>query len=100
MPSEPTSSLPTKKRTRSSIALQVDSTGPVGIQVKMTRGERGRRTLYFELQYEELVESRDKLVQDVVERLAAERNPPHKDVSPYQGRKAGASLRRVTTEHD
>ena len=54
MPSEPTSSLPTKKRTRSSIALQVDSTGPVGIQVKTTRGERGRHTLYFELQYEEL----------------------------------------------
>ena len=54
MLSEPTSSLPTKKRTRSSIALQVDSTGPVGIQVKMTRGERCRHTLYFELQYEEL----------------------------------------------
>ena len=54
MPSEPTSSLPTKKRTRSSIALQVDSTAPVGIQVKTTRGERGRHTLYFEVQYEEL----------------------------------------------
>ena len=54
MLSEPTSSLPTKKRTRSSMAMQLDSTGPVGIQVKMTRGERDRHTVYLELQYEEL----------------------------------------------
>ena len=54
MPSEAQISLHTKKRTRSSIALQVYSTAAVGIQVRTTRGERDRHTLYFELQYEEL----------------------------------------------
>jgi len=50
---EPTISSPTKKRTKSSITLQLDSTAPVGIQVKTTRGEQNRHTLYFEVQYEE-----------------------------------------------
>ena len=51
---EPTISSHTKKRTKSSITLQLDSTAPVGIQVKTTRGELNRHTLYFEVQYEEL----------------------------------------------
>ena len=53
MPNEPMTSSHTKKRTRSSITLQLDSAAPVGIQVKMTRGEQNRHTLYFEIQYEE-----------------------------------------------
>ena len=44
--------LPTRKRTKSSMALQVDSTGPVDIQVKTTRVGRDRHAVVFELQYE------------------------------------------------
>ena len=52
MQSVQTNCLPTRKRTRSSMALQLDSTGPVDIQVTMTRVGRGRHAVAFELQYE------------------------------------------------
>ena len=43
------------------------------------------------------VQARDKLVEDIVERLKAERDPPHQDISPDSGRKAKDSLRRAGT---
>ena len=47
-----TNYLPTRKRTKSSMALQLDSTGLVDIQVKMTRMGRDRHSVSLELQYE------------------------------------------------
>ena len=51
MQSELTNSLPTKKRTRSSMALQVNSTGRVDIQVKMICVQRDHQVVVLELQY-------------------------------------------------
>ena len=43
------------------------------------------------------IQTRDKLVEDIVERLQAERDPPHQDISPDKGRKARDPLRRAGT---
>ena len=51
MLSEPTNSLLTKKRARSSMALQVNSMGRVDIQVKMMHVERDRQSVVLELRY-------------------------------------------------
>ena len=51
MQSQQTNSLPTKKRMRSSMALQVNSTGGVDIQVKMIRVQRDHQVVVLELQY-------------------------------------------------
>ena len=51
MLSEPTTSLITKNRTRSSMALQVNSMGHVDIQVKTIHVERDRQSVVLELRY-------------------------------------------------
>ena len=51
MLSEPTTSLLTKTRTRSSMALQVNSMGRVDIQVKTIRVEHDRQSVVLELRY-------------------------------------------------
>ena len=51
MLSAPTASLPTKNRTRSPMALQMNSMGPVDIQVKTIHVERDRQSVVLELLY-------------------------------------------------
>ena len=51
MLSEPKTSLPIGKCTRSSMALQVNSMGRVDIQVKMIRVEHDQQSVAFELHY-------------------------------------------------
>ena len=51
MQSELTNSVPTKKRTRSSMALQINSTERVDIQVKMIHVERDHQAVVLELRY-------------------------------------------------
>ena len=67
-----------------------------------TRGTRSSRSVLRTSirRARERVESRDELVQDVVERLTATRDSPHKDVSSDNGRKAGMSLRPGWIEED
>ena len=51
MLSEPKTSSPIRKRMRSSMALQVNSIGCVGNQVKMIRVEQDRQSVVLELHY-------------------------------------------------
>ena len=72
MLSEPKTSSPTRRRTRSSMAVQVNSMGRVDIQVRMIIITRGTRTTISGLrsslrQAQAILQSRDYLVVDVLE---------------------------------
>ena len=69
MQNERSSPLPTKKSTRSPVALQVNSKGRVDIQVKTIRVERDRQSVVLELHYSTRqargrLQSHDDLVED------------------------------------
>ena len=107
MLSVPMTSLPTRKRTRSSMALQVNSMGPVDIQVKTIHVERDRQSVVLELRYGRHETDLNRatswyrtLWQDS---NPCTRDPLHQDVSldpKGHGRDAKAtsmSLRRMTS---
>ena len=82
---EPTASSLTNKRMRSSMALQVNSMGRVDIQVKMTGVEQDCQSLVLGLRYgrhrTNFNHATACMVEDVVSRLRAARDPLRQEAS-------------------